>query len=236
MSKYKSLIHKLLLINKIIKHRDVGSLLKKNLIYLQFQKIILIDDLNIISHAFEYIYQATNFHHIKYNGSPYYETENMWRVHNIKKRGLYDLDYHCDGHHECTRPYPQIYPIKGDKVKYIIEPNLDFRIQYDDLREFATQILPYDIKNVLFVGFDKRTIVNEHGENFDRRGSNHCNVYLQMFDKVSIKKCVTLHNLAIAFYSLKSHKWDKRWEMFGSAVTKREENNIKVFLGFDHNR
>jgi hypothetical protein len=103
MPKYHILIHKLLLINKIIKQRDLASLLKKTLIQLRFHKILSIDDLNIVDYAFEYVNRVTSFHHIEFNGLPYYETENEWRVHNIKERPSYDVGVPCKKFLKCER-------------------------------------------------------------------------------------------------------------------------------------
>jgi hypothetical protein len=236
MLKYRILIHKLLLINKIIKHRDLASLLKKNLIDLRFHKTILID-MDIVNRLFKYIDRVTSFHHIELNGLAYYETENKWRVYNIKERPSYDVDIPCKESHICERQ-SIIIPIHGDKIKYMLKYNYNKKnILYccDDggYRNLVSQIRSYKLRNVLLVGFDKLTISHDYGRrNKDHRGSNHCNVFLEMYNKVHLKKYATLYDLAIAYYKLKSHKWDKLYEFFGNADTGMYMKDVKVFLNF----
>uniref|UniRef100_A0A6C0C9F3 Uncharacterized protein n=1 Tax=viral metagenome TaxID=1070528 RepID=A0A6C0C9F3_9ZZZZ len=238
MSKHRNLIHKLLLIDKITKQCDIQFLLKQNLVSLQFQKIILVDDLNTITHAFQYISLVTSFHHIKFNGQRYYETSNMWETHKIKKRPKYDIDHPCYGYGECELS-TLIYPKGEDLIRYVLRCNYDVAemLSQDEqpkFLKFVEQMSKYKLKNVMFVGFNNLTIKNTCGRNEDHRGSNHCNIYLPMHDKVVMTKFATLYDLAIAYYRLKSHKWDRWYELFSYAMPVRKKNDIIVNLVFDH--
>jgi hypothetical protein len=237
MPKYRILTHKLLLINKIIKQRDLASLLKKNLVHLQFQKILVVSDPKILDKLFKYLATVTSFHHIKFNGLHYYETGNMWESYNIKKRPPYDPDTECNEYRRCKRK-PTIYATINDRIKYILKFDYSEKniLSKKDKKynELVLQILPYKLKNVLLIGFDKLIIKNGCGPNNDHRGSDHCNVFLPMHNKVNIKKYGTLYNLAIAYYKLKSHKWDNHYEMFSGSKTVIHEGNVKVTLDFDH--
>jgi len=240
MPKYRILIYKLFLINKIIKQRDIASVLKRNIIQLRFHKILSIDDLNIVDYAFEYISRVTRFHHIEFNGKPYYETDNEWRVYVIKKRPSYDEDVICNKYRKCTRE-PTIYPSIGDKIRYVLKYNYNrgkYNPEFDKPQYdvFVKQISSYKLKNILLTCFDNLTVINVHGINKDHRGSDHCNVFLPMHDKVNMKKYATLYDLAIAYYKLKSHKWDNQYEMFCSAGTRMRigSADAEVFLTFDH--
>jgi len=84
------------------------------------------------------------------------------------------------------------------------------------------------------IGFDKLIIKNNYGRNGGHKGSDHCNVFLQMHNKVSMRKYLTLYDLAIAYYKLKSHKWDDYYEEFGWATTVIHKGTIEVSLVFDH--
>ena len=122
-----------------------------------------------------------------------------------------------------------IYPICTDKIKYILKEGYEGKKMKDEL-----QISQCKLSNVLLVGFNNLTIRNDCGKNKDHRGSNHCNIYLPMHDKVVMTKFATLYDLAIAYYRLKSHKWDRWYELFSYAMPVRKKNDIIVNLVFDH--
>jgi hypothetical protein len=239
MCKYRILIHKLFLINKIIKHHDAAFLLKKDLIRLRFHKILLInDDTDVIDYIFEYVSRVTSFHHIKFNGLPYYETKNLWRPHDIKERASYDIDVLCNKSRQCDRE-PSIIPKYGDKIKYVLKYNYRKKniLSKGDVKynNFVLQISQYELRNVLLIGFDKFTVKTVFGYlNDDHRGSDHCNVYLPTHHKVRMIKYVTLYDLATAYYKLKSHKWDDYYEMFRCATTRIYNGNVNVVLRFDY--
>uniref|UniRef100_A0A6C0C9Y5 Uncharacterized protein n=1 Tax=viral metagenome TaxID=1070528 RepID=A0A6C0C9Y5_9ZZZZ len=88
MPKHYTLIHKIWPINKITRHPDVASILKNIFTGILFHKTISIDNPNIIDYAFKYVNGVTNFHHIKFNDLPYYETNNRWRVNAIQERPI----------------------------------------------------------------------------------------------------------------------------------------------------
>lgn len=240
MPKYTTLINKLFLINKIIQQRDIASILKMNIIQLRFHKILSIDNLEILNFTFEYISKVTHFHHIELNGNPYYETDNMWSTYAIKKRPSYDENILCKAYLKCDRK-PIIYPNTHDKIKYILryyygQGECDSEVDEPQYVEFVSQISPYKLKNILLIGFNNLTVINKCGENKDHRGSNHCNVFLPMHNNVNMKKYATLYDLAIAYYKLKSHKWDNNYEMFCGVNTRMRKGsgNAKVFFTFDH--
>jgi len=81
---------------------------------------------------FKYINRVTKFHHIEFNGLPYYETENKWRVYEIKERPAYDVDVPCNG--QCGLRQ-KIIPIHGDKIKYMLKYNYGKNILSDDSEE-----------------------------------------------------------------------------------------------------
>uniref|UniRef100_A0A6C0C7V4 Uncharacterized protein n=1 Tax=viral metagenome TaxID=1070528 RepID=A0A6C0C7V4_9ZZZZ len=181
MPRYPILIYKLFLINKIIKHPDISLLLKKELIQLQFRKIVLISNPQIIEQLFEHARKDTHFHHIKFNGLSYYETTNIWMSHKIVDRPEYDPDIPCTSHRRCEHE-PMIYPICTDKIKYILKEGYEGKKMKDEL-----QISQCKLSNVLLVGFNNLTIRNDCGKNKDHRGSNHCNIFLPMNDRIVIK-------------------------------------------------
>jgi hypothetical protein len=131
---------------------------------------------------------------------------------------------------------PSIVPIYGDKIKYILKYNYSEKdiLSKDNLKynKFISQISSYKLRNVLLIGFNKLMITHDYGRKKDYRGSNHCNVFLEMYNKVCMRKYATLYDLAIVYYKLKLHKWDKQYEFFCHAETNMRNEDVNVFLEF----
>jgi len=240
MRKYYTLIHKFFLIKEFIQQDDLAFLLQTIFIQTRFHKIITIPNPTILKRLIKYVTLVTRFHHIEFNDKPYYETENMWESYNIKERPKYDINVKCQGYIKCEPARkPTIIPGKNDKIKYMLKYNYSKNnILIDDVDYdyfiLSSQIYLFKLKNVLLIGFDKLTIINSCGINADHRGSDHCNVFLPMHNKIKKKKYVTLYDLAIIYYKLKSHKWDSCYEMFCYSNVTMCNKDIAVSLIFDH--
>jgi hypothetical protein len=100
--------------------------------------------------------------------------------------------------------------------------------------KFVSQISLYELRNVLLVGFDKLTIKNDSGIKWNHSGSNHCNVFLKTHNNVSMRKYATLYDLATAYYKLKLHKWDNKYEKFCYAETTMCVEDVEVSLVFGY--
>jgi hypothetical protein len=201
------------------------------LVRLRFHKTLSISDPKNIDLLFTYIDAITRFHHIEFNGLPYYETQNDWMFRKIKKRPDYDVDDPCDGYLFCDRDESPICPTNNDTIKYVLKYYYDDNKKYN---KFISKISSYKLKNILLIGFNKLIIRNNCEKNDYHPGSNHCNVFLQTYDKINVRKYMTLYDLAIAYYKLKSHKWDKKYEHFVGSKTKIDKKKIEILLEFNH--
>lgn len=239
MYKHKTLIRKLYALNTIVENADVAMLIKQKIFDLRFSKIMVDLDSKTIKWLLKYVADVTQFHHIELNGLPYYETSNMWRSFDILERPDYDPDTPCSDYFKCEHN-ATIWPTTNDKIKYFFEHDYSERnIIYHhhdkfDRKRFLIDLARHELKNVLLTGLDEIKIVNRHGKNSDHRGSDHCKVMLPMCSEVILQKHVTLHDIVVAFYKLKSHKWDKHYEMFLRSNVMICGNVANIKLLFDH--
>lgn len=78
-------------------------------------------------------------------------------------------------------------------------------------------------------------ITNECGFNDDHRGSDHTIIKLPFVDKVEIGSAFTLKKVLDAYFNLKSHKFDKWYELYCTAdAIKSPNEKIEIQLNFDH--
>lgn len=238
--------HKFFLINHIFINdlRDLKNLVQNFLTYILFDKVINISDLKILNNLFICIAYHTSFHHIVYNGLPYYEKTNTHQFTDIKIRPKYDIDSVCDYYDNDREDIDDcgvsIYPSSKDKIKYILKYHrkwdsyLEYNMPPDNI-ELTKQIIKTNFKKILLIGYKSLVLNNKKGINYDHRGSNHCNVYLEFYPTVFTDKIISLNILAKYFYKLKSHKWDKWYEMFCDTDIKVDkERNIIVDFRYDH--
>lgn len=140
---------------------------------------------------------------------------------------------------DCLDTFPQKIASNPDKIKFNIE-----YVEYDDNyledneggvdEEFLELIEKYDPENVKIIGFDTIKMTNKSGYNHDHRGSNHCHLALPYKRSVTIDEHITLSELARNFFILKSHKFDKWYELFDKATLKRDGDDFNVEISFDH--
>ena len=200
----------------------------------KFDPKLLIPDL------INYIDRLTKIEHIIYMKKIYKERSNFWQKNNCETRESYDKDKECD-ETDCSA---DIHPNNPDKVKYIISTKTqefsdfeesDFKY-YEILNEINNNVKRNGLNFVILKGFDEILLINKSGINHDHRGSNHCKVELVYYSHFKINNKDTLEDFANAFYRVKSHKWDKYYEMYHlSSVTKTSNNNYYfVDVEFDH--
>ena len=169
----------------------------------------------------------------------------MWFTENkLFKRPKYDKDVECSIHdgycHECEAP-PTIYPKNHHNVKYVIEyePRNDKSLfEYSDNIEFINMANSTieNLHNIQLIGYKHINLHNINGFNDDHRGSNHCKVKLKFFDDYLISTPLTAHELALAYYRVKSHKWDNNYELYCDCENIADDytDTLNVYLHFDH--
>ena len=249
--------HKYFLVNQLLINDlfDIKIFVHYFLLHLSFDHVIDISNGSILHDLFHLIHESTSFHHVTFNGLPYYEMTNIHQnmtiidhvnPFNDKKpiehiiRPSYDIDVVCNDSdiEEADDCGATIFPTSIDRVKYILKYKkkwMDNDYYEPKNIELLKQIFGTNFKKVLLVGFKSLKLVNRNGINHDHRGSNHCNIYLKFYPNVHITQFTSLNTLAKSFYKLKSHKWDSWYEMFSDVNFMTNINHdIVVHLNFDH--
>ena len=84
------------------------------------------------------------------------------------------------------------------------------------------------------IGFDTMAIRNISGFNKDHLGSNHCKVFLEFYDIVTINGPIYFDQFIDICYRIKSHKFDNMHETYlGTKINKSGSNDIKVNVCFN---
>jgi hypothetical protein len=204
------------------------------------------EDNSIVIELISYISRTTNFDHIIYKKRPYYERRNSLNEHKkILSRPKYDKDIECSIHmgylKECEA-LPSIIPKNPNNVKYVIEyePCNDNEEEifemYEENPEFINMVDTSikNLHNIQLIGYKNIHIHNNNGINNDHRGSNHCKIALQYYDDYIISTPLTAHKLALAYYRIKSHKFDDWYELYCNCNCMAENDTLNVYLNFDH--
>ena len=195
-----------------------------------------------INGLFDYLYHSTGIGSIEYEGKLYYERSSMWtRTDNDEKRGEWDEDVECEAYwggsddEDGEHVKPEIYPDDAD-VKYNIEYSHDTKKNDEEnqtMEELFNRI-EGNFDDTVLTGYNKIVMVNTSGENGDHRGSNHCKINLKYHETFSLEGPVKLVDFCSAMYRIKSHKWDKWYELFTGARTKVENDILFILVSFDH--
>ena len=241
MASIQKFFHRYFLIKYAFKtlSTDIIKLLQQKLTDVRFHLIINIgasDSTAVIGDLFRYIADTTEFDHVIYNGSHYYEKSNQWQNTDVDNRPLHDEDEDCELYMErIFNCGAKIFPNADDVVKYVFKMDPE---NYEDGSfvnvDFVNKISGINPKKILLVGYKKLIIRNPHGINYDHRGSTHCNIYLKMHDEITTKKVISLYRLCNYFYKIKSHKWDKWYELYCRVKTSNVNGVITVDTIFDH--
>lgn len=177
-----------------------------------------------------------------HNDIKYSELPNDWSWNNDALTDE-DKSKKCDGYGECN----------SLNVPRDVGAKVTFTFDYSNLKEksmigtIENYFPEFDIPGVydylakldemddqpFFKGTIK--IRNPCGINEDHRGSDHCEIVLPFRDEVTLTN-PTLNEFINGLYSLKSHKFDKNYEMFiNCRFYKPEEgDDISIVTDFDH--
>lgn len=202
--------------------------------------------------------QNTCIEKVLYDEKEFYERTNKW----IEKekgpfvRPVHDPDIKCSSYtKECEAP-PTIFPEDPENVKYQIKvsgadinENLECEEECEEecrskdikretlkywVDKISTWCTTYPLTEIVLwsKNIEKLYIINPHGKNNDHRGSDHCQIALPFEQILKIELPINLQDLYSALYTLRSHKWDRNYELYtGCKVNLKEE---KVVLKFDH--
>jgi len=217
-------------------HTDLYPDILNKLIDAHYDLVIDIDT-GSIDHFFQWVYNNTYLHHVRYHGKDYYERSNVWskRMEPLE-RPLHDPDNHCDSMSKylCDAP-PGLVPSDATKVKYIIEKHGDntFRSSRIDMKIGEVRLSELDLRRVLFISSNSEIIFkNASGPNTNHLGSTHCQLYLAYEGVIAINMPITLYKFSIICYRLKSHKFNFGWESYERCQTSNDKDTktIKVYF------
>jgi hypothetical protein len=190
-------------------------------------------DQETISQLFKTIYKLTSLNHVTVEGNDYYNRANTW------DSGNKDDDEMCDGYSECEFDSPEeldgaiIYHIDCD-FEFINECK-DFADDPENLAKMES-VLVHDSKAKLFDVPDGTviTLINRDGFNKDHRGSDHTAIALDFHESYDLEEN-NLESLVDALYRIKSHKFDKWYELYtGVSEINIQHNTVEIVVTFDH--
>lgn len=171
---------------------------------------------------FKTIAQSSSLLHVEYHNKKYYEIQCNKDVDEVN---------------ECSFKCKYI-PKNNNNVKYIVDVDFDHvddsEEEDDDRANLIKKMKEYGKDNIVLRGFDNLYIVCVSGFNIDHRGSTHCAVNLIQHDSLTYSKRITIMDATIAYYKVKSHKWDEWYELFCDAKISRRGKDLTISLEFDH--
>jgi hypothetical protein len=188
------------------------------------------------------LYNATELDHFVNDGKKYKECTNSWDRGNTKNREPHDKDRECkgDSYDDCTfrakiRPIGNvIYKVNIKLSKLKSEDYAKLNEIFKDIRTVFKKDKSASINDIKLVGFDTIELKNTRGENDDHRGSTHCNLRVDYEDSYKLTK-LNLTQLIVGLYRIKSHKFDKWYELFSDArISVKNGSNLVISCGFDH--
>ena len=182
------------------------------------------------------LYGGSEFIGAEKNGVTYKELPNDW----VNRDDFTDEEakMECDGYDECNKSYEPI-DLDINEDNFIVKKSKSFDVNYyyfpdlksknKDIKSFLKKLFK---KNAIFIN-NQIKIKNPRGENEDHRGSDHCKILLP-FNTSSIMNSPTLETFIKNLYLLKSHKFDKNYEMYCSCIVVNKNESVIITLTFDH--
>lgn len=170
-----------------------------------------------------------------------YQSSEIEFVYVLEKNK--DAIYYNDAREEPRVEKRKIhYMIQVDRGE--IESNLERMVEdyvydpeeYPELKvdRVGLETLVSDMKNLVFPADYTVTLVNTSGFNRDKRGQDKTAIKLDYHDSFQLQKN-TLKNFLQGLYRIKSHKFDKWYELFSDVKLEIDgEKNITVSVRFDH--
>ncbi|MBU51712.1 MAG: hypothetical protein CL920_23730 [Deltaproteobacteria bacterium] len=219
---------------------------KQTDILTQFEAIG-VDKEEALSMMSRLLYEIVSFEGGEYKGEKYLELPNPWGI-DVDKSA--DKKLHCNHTFydagECPlasvkrirAPSSEIkllWSWRGINLEDEVEVLLDrFEVDKDNKREAIKALfvsLPQKADEVLFDG--ALLVENFSGVNSDHRGSDHCLLRLPFLSSVECAS-PTLRDFVDTLFLVKSHKFDRWYEMFSSCRVVGEDGYYTLTMGFDH--
>ncbi|AGC01573.1 hypothetical protein H012_gp893 [Acanthamoeba polyphaga moumouvirus] len=115
------------------------------------------------------------------------------------------------------------YIITKFNESYFLDPDSDYDFNTELLKELGKYFEEKSAKNLIIKNIHGLTLINNNGINNDIGGISDLDWKLYFWDKFVVQKNreLTFHNLIIAAFKIKSHKFDFWYELF---IDLKEEN------------
>jgi len=191
---------------------------------------IKIDNNNEINKLIKNIYEDIKINYIEYKEKYYYECSNIW------SEGKEHLPENIKNSHNDIECDSSDIDFDNCKVKNKINVDMDkikYKFNYTKNGK-VNEILKEENYENITLEFKKDITMINLGTSDDHRGSDHCLLNLEKKDKVKLNKIISLYDFITACYNLKSHKFDKWYELYCRCKIKEKENEIEINLQFDY--
>ncbi len=194
----------------------------------------------------QFLYNISTLDHFVHEGKKYLECSNSWSSETDTVREAHDIDTDCSSYMDECELEPTVFPVSNASVMYKVNIDLDEDINdiMNDISVVSIKIIMTNVvtflqnggktSDIKLVGFNSITLKNNCGINEDHRGSTHCNLLVDYEEKYQLIK-LNLNQLLVGLYRIKSHKFDKNYEMFCSCHHEIEAHNkLLLKFEFDH--
>ena len=192
---------------------------------------------SIVHDIVEHCYNSADISHVVYENKNYFNCTNKWYQRPKGVADSHDLNKKCNGYDsdECEFKLGKKTPTNPDEVKYILKTqhNLDPECENKELME---KIVKYEFDDTILEGYEYIILRNDRGINHDHRGSDHCWIDLDFYERYEMKGPITLLDFAKGLYRIKSHKFDNWYEMFCGIETHAYKSGkfLEITVDFDH--
>lgn len=193
---------------------------------------------NVIGDLAYLAMRTTEIEYVIYQEKKYYPRSNQW-YDGPDERPEHDPDVECEGYMSDCEGEPEIFPKGNEEIKYHLSYDKS-QVQWNDEsfseenQELIRKIQHADPQNVQLKGSQAILLINPCGVNSDHRGSDHCKVSMDFHSEYILQLPCTLMDFMKAVYRLKSHKWDKWYELYGGVTTEQTSNFVRACFSFDH--
>jgi len=203
----------------------------KNLQKPIFEPFMLVNPRDLLSALLQMVYDDVNIDHVVCDGKKYYQRANAWNGAHPDDTS----EEECDGYRECS--FRSAREETKGHIEYVLEYEKGDSYEDDEvLTDLRSKIDGLD--TVVFPTGIQIRLKNVSGFNEDHRGSDHTKIKLDFSPSCVVESTengITLRALADAAMRIKSHKFDRHYEMYCGVKRFTFENNVlTIFIHFDH--
>ena len=222
-----------------------------NLLYIEIdcQNTTLIEDL------VQYGYKIMEMDYVIYKDLSYYQRSADFHCTIVSNRPDYNSDKECNNYSDvhCVN-HEHIVPKLHKNISYVLKYNsdnaniyltdkyyqeCDYFLNNDDDYvynhdiKFLKEIINIGSDRIILTNVDRIELLNSSGYNYDRRGSDCCEIMLDFHEEYNFKP-TNLTEFFKALYRMKSHKWDDNYELYGFSEASVYDEKLCICINFNH--